>query len=153
MSKSFYKGVTISLVPVILGFTLAACGKNDPYGIGLSKFDNQVLAHRVKHPNSDWTVYVAHGTVTTGWLWFRKQNAVVYAEADYTGPSTSTNVVIHFGDKNIKSPAQVTGSGIGFYLKSSRIPQVMDISWKVNGQSRHLEIGPQDGGTFFMNFL
>lgn len=141
MFKSLRNRAPILFISIIFTFTLAGCGNRDPYGIGWNQFYNEVSSQISQPTSSEWTVYVAHGTATTGWLWFRKQNPVVWMEVEYRGISRINNVVIQAGEKTVKSDADYDpGAGIGFYLKSSRIPQTMGIAWKANGQHHQLEL-------------
>lgn len=99
------------------------------------------MEYSVKNPPADWTIYIGRGAVTTGWLWFGYQNPVVYAQVENTGTSNITDLVVRFGNKQIQSPGQSPESSVGFYINSSQIPQHIDISWKVHGQSHHETIG------------
>lgn len=148
LRRAYIRGTYIrilaaSCISVISVFALTGCGHTDPYATGESQFTEEIPATPPSHAKSDWVVYVAPGTVTTGWLWFKKETPVLYTEVDYLGKSTIRDVVIHFGDKTVTSPQEGQNAGLEFYLKTARLPASIDISWKVNGQSRNVKIGSQ----------
>lgn len=120
----------------IMSISVTACGA-DPYQLGINQFHSQVFAYGYQRPKADWTVFVEHGIVATGWLWFKHQNPVVYAEVENTGTSNTTDTVVQFG-KTIKTLGESSpGIGLIFYVDSSQIPQHVDISWKANGKTHH----------------
>ncbi|WAH36760.1 hypothetical protein [Alicyclobacillus dauci] len=144
MFKSQITRVTMPIVSIILLFMVTACGNRDPYGTGLSSFTDEVTSYTGDHPiSSEWTVFVAHGLVTTGWLWLCKQHDVIYSELELQSNETLQDLTIQFGDKTVHEPAEGGGGGIsgtGFYITSSTIPPVMDISWRENGTIYHTKI-------------
>jgi hypothetical protein len=111
-----------------------------PFQLGTDQFDELVLSHSDIQKHSEWEVYVAPGSITTGWLWFKKETPVVYYNVTYLGKPNIRNLVIKYGDQKIEEPEFVTGAGTGFYMKTSRIPQVMDISWMVGNKQHHIKI-------------
>ncbi len=127
-----------------LSLGLTGCGSPTPYQTGLNHFSNRVLNDLRQNPVHAWTLYVGHGTVTTGWLWFRHRHPLVYAEVQNTSPDTVRDMVIHFGPKMITSSALSSEAGVGFYLNSSRIPQSVHIDWKVNQKTHQVTVQADD---------
>jgi hypothetical protein len=147
MSNWIRRKVLVLILLIILSLSVAACGNTDPYQLGINSFSRRTLGYEANHnqPTSEWTVYVGHGTVTTGWLWFKHENPVIYTYIQISSMVDIKNIVIKFGDKTARSPeidnTKGGGSaGMGLYLKSSQIPSYMDISWSENGQPHHLKI-------------
>lgn len=130
----------LSLMFVVSVFSLSGCGQNNPYAAELSQFNPDVSTTSKSHAKNGWVVYVAPGRVTTGWLWFKKRNPVLYTEVVYQGTQSIKDVVVHFGNKTVTSPEEQQGDGLGFYLKTARLPPSVDITWQVNGQRRNVRI-------------
>lgn len=149
MFDSVRRKVTCFIVLTALSISVVACGNADPHQLGMNSFSDKMTAYLANHkqPTSEWTVYVGHGMVTKGWLWFKQQNPVVYTNVEFSGTADIKNIAIKFGDKTVTIPEMYTRgiglAGTGFYLNSSQIPSYMDISWSENGQPHHVHIEPK----------
>lgn len=139
--------MTVILLVLMVVPTVSACGNSNlPFQVGWNKFDDEVTSYQIKHPSSsEWVVYFAPGTVITKHLWRQQQNLVMDAQIQYNGELPATDVVIQCGSKTVTSPQMAQHSSLGFYIKSpspnkASFPQTVDISWKVNGVSKHTEV-------------
>ncbi|MCL5116351.1 MAG: hypothetical protein M1272_04290 [Firmicutes bacterium] len=122
-----------------LGIILAECGSANSTAAGMNQFTNVAMSD-AKVATGAWTVYVAQGTVTTGWWWYRRQIPVVYAEVRNTSGGLDSRVAIHFGKTTIRQSALASGGFAAFSLNASRIPAKVSISWVRLGISHHVAI-------------
>ncbi|QQE78907.1 hypothetical protein [Alicyclobacillus sp. SO9] len=144
----FVRKMTVILSVLMLVVPMvSACGNSNlPFQLDLNKFAAKVASYQIKHPpSSEWVVYFAPGTVITKHLWRQQQNLVMDAQIQYNGNSPATDVVIQCGSKTVTSPQMAHQSSLGFYIKSASpnkasFPQTVDISWKINGVSKHRDI-------------
>ena len=118
---------------------LAGCGAANPYQVGMDQFSNAVLSNN-SSTVQPWTVYVAHGMVTTGRLWYRRQSPVLYAQIGNTSRATDAHIVIHFEGHTYGPTTLASGGFIAFYILSSQIPRNAVVSWTQHGRAHHATI-------------
>ncbi|WEG11181.1 hypothetical protein PU629_13500 [Pullulanibacillus sp. KACC 23026] len=94
------------------------------------QFDQDIDDYETHHVSKGtWEVFVAHGTLTSGIGWFKKESPVVFTQVHYLGKRPVKQVMIKFGGQTIKEPEIGSGVSIGFDVHSSRIPPDMTLSW------------------------